>query len=126
MTDNDNSKMLSQKVCKCGNATADLLGRIDALSGNLERTKLGETSPHTIRSYEESVNYVYGGITNVESFCNIDTIEEQQYSMNAFHKISEMTTTMDLTMFRHRRDEALNDLSKIRSSIKEKIKECSK
>lgn len=55
----NNSKMLSQKVCKCGNAVADLLGRIDGFTGNLERVKFGE-SPHILRSYEELVNYVYG------------------------------------------------------------------
>ena len=64
MTDNKNSKMLLQKVCRCGNAIADLIGRIDGFSGNLGRLKFGE-SPQVLRSYEESVNYVYGGITNV-------------------------------------------------------------
>ena len=124
MTDNNDNKMLSQKICKCGNAVADLLGRIDGFSENLGRVKFGE-SPHVLKSYEESVNYVYGGITNVESFCNIDTREEQQHSNDAFNKISDMTTTTNLTMFRHRRNEVLNDLSKIRSGIKEKIRECS-
>lgn len=38
--------------------------------------------------------------------------------------VSEMATTTDLIMFRNRRDEALNNLSKIRFGIKEKIKEC--
>ena len=89
-----------------------------------KRVKFGE-SPHILKSYEEDINYIYGGITNVESFCNIDAREEQQHSMDAFNKISEMTTTTNLTMFYHRKDEVLNDLSKIRSGTKEKIKGCS-
>lgn len=124
MADNNNSKMLSQKLCKCGNAIADLLGRIDGFSENLGRVKFGE-SPHVLKAYKESVNYVYGGITNVESFCNIDTREEQQHSMNIFNKVSEIGTTTNLIMFRLRRSETLNDLSKIRSGIKEKIRQCS-
>ena len=124
MSDKNNSKVLSQKVCKCGNAVADLLGRIDGFSENLGRVKFGE-SPYVLKTYENSVDYVYGGVTNVESFCNIDTKEEQQHSMNMFNKVSEMTTTTDLIMFRLRRNETLNDLSKIRSGIKEKIRRCS-
>jgi len=120
----NNSKMLSQKICRCGNATIDLLDRIDGFSENLGRVKFGD-SPLVIKAYEESVNHVYGGITNVESFCDIDTREEQQHSMSAFNKVSEMATTNDLTMFRFRRNEALNDISKIRFGIKEKIRQCS-
>ena len=111
--------------CKCGNAVADLLGRIDGFSENLGRVKFGE-SPHVLKSYEESVNYVYGGITNVESFCNIDAREEQQHSMDVFNKMSDMITATNLTMFRYRRNEILNDISKIRSGIKEKLIECSR
>lgn len=124
MPDKNNSKVLSQKICKCGNAIADLLDRIDGFSENLGRVKFGE-SPYVLKAYEESVNYVYGDITNVESFCNIDAREEQQHSMNMFNKVSEMTTITNLIMFRLRRNEALNDLSKIRSGIKEKIRRCS-
>jgi len=121
----DNSKMLSQKVCKCGNAVADTIGRIDTFARNLEKARFGESYP-VLKMYEESVNVVYGGITNVEAFCGIDTKEEQQHSMDAFTKISEMATTKNLTMFRHRRDEVLNDMSKIRHDIKEKVRQCSK
>ncbi len=120
----DNSKMLSQKVCKCGNAVADTIGRIDIFTRSLEKVRLRESSP-ILKIYEESVNVVYGGITNVEAFCGIDTKEEQQHSMDAFTKISEMATTKNLTMFRHRRDEVLNDMSKIRHGIKEKVRQCS-
>jgi hypothetical protein len=114
-----------QSVCKCGNAVADLLGRIDVFEGNLERIKFGE-SPHILRTYEESFNYVYGGITNVEAFCSIDAREEQQQSMNGFNKISEMTASKNSTMFDLRRNEVLSDLSKIRFGIKEKVRQCSK
>lgn len=124
MPDKDNNKMLPQKICKCGNAVADLLDRIDGLSENMRRIKFGESS-HVIKAYEESINYIYGGITNVESFCDIDTREEQQHSISAFNKVSEMATTKNLIMFRLRRDEALNDVSKIRSNIKEKVRRCS-
>lgn len=112
-----------QLVCKCGNSVADLLGRIDAFEGNLERIKFGA---HILKAYEESVNYVYGGITNVEAFCNIDMREEQQRSMGAFNKISEMTATKNSTMFDIRRGEVLGDLSKIRFGVKEKIRQCSR
>ena len=60
---------------------------------------------NSLKSYEESVDYIYGGIKNVESFCDIDAREGQQHSMDAFNKISEMTTT-NLTMFRYRRDKS--------------------
>lgn len=123
-TDRNNSKMLSQKVCKCGNAVADVIGRIDTFARSLEKVRFGESSP-VLKMYEESVNVVYGGITNVETLCGIDTREEQQHSIDAFNKISEMTTTKNLTMFRHRRDEVLNNLSKIRRGIKEKVRQCS-
>ena len=120
----NNGKILSQKICKCGNAIADLLDRIDGFSENMRRVKFGE-SHQVLKAYEESVNYVYGGITNVESFCDIDTREEQQYSMSTFNKVSEMAGTTNLTMFRFRRDEVLNDISKIRFGIKEKVRQCS-
>lgn len=123
-TDSDNSKMLSQKVCKCGNAVVDAIGRIDTFARNLEKARFGQSSP-VLKMYEESVNVVYGGITNVDAFCGIDTKEEQQHSMYAFTKISEMATTKNLTMFRHRRDEVLDNLSKIRRGIKEKVRLCS-
>lgn len=116
--------MALKEVCKCGNAVADVIGRIDTFARSLERVRLRESSP-ILKIYEESVNVVHGGITNVETLCGIDAREEQQYSMDAFNKISEMTTTKNLTMFRHRRDEVLDNLSKIRRGIKEKIRQCS-
>lgn len=120
----NNSKMLSQKVCRCGNAVANAIGRIDTFARSIEKVRLGESSP-VLKMYEESVNVVHGGITNVEAFCEIDTKEEQQHYMDASNKISEMTTIKNLTMFRHRRDEVLDNLSKIRHGIKEKVRLCS-
>lgn len=116
--------MISKDVCKCGNAVADVIGRIDTFARSLEKVRFGESSP-VIKMYEESINIVYGGITNVEAFCGIDTKEEQQRSMGAFTKISEMSTAKNLTIFRNRRDEVLNDLSKIRHDMKEKVRLCS-
>lgn len=59
MTDRNNSKVLSQKICKCGNAVADVIGRIDVFARNLEKVRFGESSP-VLKMYEESVNVVEG------------------------------------------------------------------
>jgi hypothetical protein len=45
--------------------------------------------------------------------------------MDMFNKVSEMVTTTNLTIFRSRKDDVINDLSKIRFGIKEKIRQCS-
>lgn len=117
--------MVLKEVCKCGNAIADVIGRIDTFAGSLERVRFGQSST-VLKIFEESVNVIHGGITNVETLCGIDAREEQQHSVNAFNKISEMATTKNLTIFRHRRDEVLDNLSKIRRGIKEKVRQCSK
>jgi hypothetical protein len=53
------------------------------------------------------------------------TKKQQQHSMDMFNKVSEMVTTTNLTIFRSKKDDVINDLSKIRFGIKEKIRQCS-
>lgn len=114
-----------QKICKCGNAVGDLLVRTSQLEELLKGVKI-EKAPLHVSGFKESINYIYGGIRNIEDFCNVDAREEQQYSMEAFNRISEMEVTKDSNTFYENRNNTLRGLDKIKRGIMEKIRDCSK
>lgn len=113
-----------QKVCKCGNAVGDLLVRTGELEELLMRVKI-EESPFHMSYFKESINYIYGGIGNVEEFCTIDAREEQRHSVKVFDKISKIQETKSSARFYQERNDALNNLNRIKRGIMEKVRKCS-
>lgn len=112
-----------QKICKCGNAVGDLLVRTSQLEESLKGVKIEKVPLHA-SGLKESIDYIYRDIGNIEDFCGVDTREEQQYSMEAFDRISEMEVTSNT--FYENRNNTLRDLDKIKHGIMEKVRECSK
>lgn len=114
-----------KQICKCGIDVGDLLNDITRLQGNLQRIRFAE-SPAYIPSFRGSVESIYNSIRKVEDSCAIDAREEQQYSIEALNKVSEMETNKNATKYYEKKDEILSSLNKIRSGTIEKVRDCSK
>lgn len=113
-----------QKICKCGNAYGELLWKTRALEDDLKRLERSEYYDYPQGSLEESINGIYKNIRDTEDYCSINTTLEQQHIIDAYNKIPLRDNIEEI--FTKNKDIILEDLSKIRFGIREKMKVCSK
>jgi hypothetical protein len=113
-----------QKICKCGNAVGELLWNTVALEDDLKMLTRVEYYHYKSSSIKESIKGIHNDIKNIEGFCPIDTGLEQQYITDAHNKIPPKDATKEI--FDTNKNIILEDLSKIRFGIREKMRHCSK
>ena len=80
----------------------------------------------SIVEHKESANYIYGGTNNVAESCNTDARTEQDHVMEIFSKLQDMETARNSDTFYVNRNQILDNLSKIRNSMAEKVRDCSR
>lgn len=114
-----------QEICECGKTIGNIFVRTNRLEELLGKTNI-EECPHCISAAKGSMDFLYDEIKNIERSCTIDTRKEQNLSLEAHNKIAIMSTMKDSAKLYENKNDVLNNLNKIKYSIMEKIKECSR
>ncbi len=114
-----------QKTCKCGDNVADFLNDISILEENLREVNIEKTGTY-IPAFKESINSIYRNINKIEDHCGIDASNTKRSSSNIFNKVELIESIHDSKKFNEQKSDILVDLSRIRHSVTQKVKDCAK
>lgn len=115
-----NSKMLSQKICKCGDVIGDFMINIDFTRDRVKDEKFPPMTDFTFR------NPIYSNIRNIAESCGIDTRRSESLYDEIFKSMEKMKIAKNGDEFYYGKSSTLSNIGRLKYEIRNKVKECSK